>query len=748
LTCIRNLDFLTFCLNVIRFVQIFILWNFLIVSGVAGKIPDSSPLIYATRTEIPPTLDGILNETVWISAARIDSFIQREPADGQPGSEITIVYLCYDDENLYFAFDCRDSQAPDIIATEMRRDESLLNNDCIEIYLDTYHDHRTAFYFSTNPLGAKRDGIVMTELNTMAQNWDWNGVWHVATSEHENGWIAEIAIPFKTLRFRSETEMYWGLNLARFIPRKREEMFWAPIARDYGYWGKYKLSVFGHLSGLRSVQHSVRWELKPFILGGTGRDFTEFSAYENEFEIGLDAHYLLTSNLTATLTVNTDFAQVEADQEQINLTQYELFLPEKREFFLEGANTFTFGERSFSFITQPNLLFFSRRIGLSEDNEITPLLGGIKLTGKEGPFNIGFLNIVADRISYRTDDDEPVSIPQTNYTAMRISRDIFSNSSVGFIGLNKQSLEGLGYTRNFGIDANIYLAENTQMGGFLASSHKPFLTGKNFAGYLDFNHMDDFFNVFLSQSSIQENFTAEMGYLPRTGVRTTQFNAGISPRPDVFDIRQIFIFDNLSYITDQTSTLETRINLIGTFTEFENGAGFFAGYVNNYEKLSEEFEIHDGIVIPIERYIFDYYMIEYQSDRSKPIAGSLGYTSGEFFNGSLNGYMIRGYIKAGRHLTMNLDYTHDDVRLPAGNFITRILSARIVYSFSPSFFIKPFIQWNSDTQIITSNFLLNFIHRPGSDLFIVYNEELDVSGPRFHTENRTILLKFTYLFSF
>jgi len=695
-----------------------------------------------------PTIDGILNETIWQQSANTSKFIQREPNEGSEVSEKTIVYICYDKENIYFGFSCSDSNASEIIATEMRRDEYLQNNDFIEIYLDTYHDHRSAFYFATNPLGAKRDGIVVSELPGMNQNWDWNGVWEVATDwDNTGGWTAEIAIPFKTLRFTSADIMTWGLNMARYIPRKREEAFWAPISREYGYWGKYNISIFGHLEGLANIQQPTKLELKPFALTGLGKDFTESTDYTRKLQVGLDARYLLTPNLTATLTYNTDFAQVEADQEQVNLSRFELFLPEKREFFLEGANTFNFEERAYNFLSQPNKLFFSRRIGLSEDNEMIPLIGGIKLTGKEGPFNIGFLNIVSDDIQYYNDDDEYINIPKTNYSVLRIQQDIFTNSSIGIIGLNKQSLEGIGYARNFGVDANFYLTKNTQVGGFLASSHEPLITKNNYAGYADIYHTDDLFTLFASQNSIQENFNAEMGFFPRTGIRTTQLNTGISPRPEILNIRQLFLFNNFNYVTDQNSLLESRTNLTGFFSLFKNGSYLFGAYVQNYERLTEEFEIHDDVIIPESIYRFDYYMLEYQTDRSKPFAGSLLYGDGDFFNGSLRSFVFKGYLKAGGHLTMELMVDYNDAQLATGNFNTTLVGARIVYSFTPYLFIKPYIQWNSDTQKVISNVLLNFIHRPGSDLFVVYNEEFDVSQPSPVTENRTILVKMTYLFN-
>jgi hypothetical protein len=709
---------------------------------------ENPPKLYAIKGVASPDLDGKLDESFWQNAALVNRFIQREPEEGSMVSESTLVYIYYDEDNIYFGFDCRDQEAEKIIATEMRRDSYLLNNDCIEIYLDTYHDHRTAFYFSTNALGARRDGIIQAELNDQTQNWDWNGIWDVESHIDDRGWTAEVVIPFKTLRFSPGRNRTWGLNIARYIPRKREEAFWAPIKRELGFWGHYRVSAYGHLEGTDILRQPGKWEIKPFSVAGVQQDFTIENEYDTKLDIGLDFRYQLTPNITATLTINTDFAQVEADQEQVNLSRFELFFPEKREFFLEGATIFNFGERSHIPLTPASILFFSRRIGLSDDNEMIPLLGGVKITGKEGPLNIGFLNILANRASYINDDDEPVHIPRTNYSAARLNLDLFSNSSLGIIGLNKQNIDHFGYVRNLGMDGNIYLNDNTQVGGFLSKSFEPFVSDKDYAGYFDFLYMDDFFSLFFSQNSIQKNFNADMGFFPRTDIRKTQINTWISPRPDLFDIRQIFLIYDFSYITDQQGMLASRINYSGFFSLFENGSNLLALYGQNYERLTEEFEISDDIIIPEAIYRYDNILIEYQSDRSKPLAGKIRFNGGDLFHGTLIGYGADAYLKLGRHLTAELKADYNTIHLPEGTFTTTLVGARIIYSFHPDLFIKPYIQWNSDTDKIISNVLFNFHYIPGSDLYIVYNEEFDLSNPFTRTENRTVLLKFTYLFNF
>ena len=715
-----------------------------------GQEPSASsiPRAAAVRAEGPITIDARFTEEAWSNALVIDRFTQREPLEGQSASERTEVRILYDPAHLYIAIRCFDRQPDLIIATEMRRDVLLRNNDCIEIYLDTFHDHRTAFLFSTNPLGAQRDGLLTAERNMEEQNWDWNGVWENASTIDSLGWTAEIAIPLKTLRFLPEAEEPWGLNIARVIPRKREESYWSPVLRDYGFSGEYRISAYGHLQGLKGLRHPSDFFLKPYGLIGTRRSVEESPPAEGVFELGLDAKVLVTSNLTLDLSLNTDFAQVEADQEQVNLTRFELFFPEKREFFLEGAGLFRFGERTWSPFQPPSIFYFSRRIGLSEDNEPVPLLGGAKVTGKIGSLNAGFLDMVADRTRYTNDDGDDVAIPRTNYTVLRLQQDVLANSSIGLMGLNQQSLEDTSYNRGLGFDANIFVTQSLQLGGFLAKTLSPDLPGQDLAGSLDLLYTSDFFSAFLSQNSIQNNFNPEMGFFPRTGVRTSHVNAGIGPRPDVLNIRQVFLFDDFTYVTDQGGSPQTRQNNVGVYAVFQDGSNFFTLFQTNSERLTEDFEIHENVVILPGEYRFNTVLGEIRTDQSFWLSGLLNWNVGQFFDGSIRSAGVGIDLKSGSHFTSNLLYTHNRVRLSVGSFTTDLVSLRALYTFSPRMFLKAFIQWNSDGQTISANVLFNFIHTPGSDVFLVYNEEISGIGTRPVSENRALLLKYAYLFDF
>jgi len=710
------------------------------------RLNGDSLSMQAVRIQGSIRIDGSLDEACWQTGVRIHRFIQREPKEGEPSTERTDVRILYDEKNLYIGFHCWDSEPHRIVANEMRRDADLTNNDCVIVLLDTYHDHRSAFCFCTNPLGAQRDGLVMADASDDEQNWDWNGVWDNACRIDSAGWTAEIAIPFKILRFYEVETHTWGLNLARIIPRNREEAFWAPIWREYGFWGKYRIRAYGHLEGLRQLRQPSRFEWKPYILSGLEGDLSERRIYKGKLNLGLDAKVHVTSNLTADLSLNTDFAQVEADQEQVNLTRFELFFPEKRDFFLEGASIFRFGERPFSPVLPASELFFSRRIGLSEDNEPIPLLGGVKMTGKTGAFNIGFLNMLADRKVYDNDDDEHVIVPRTNFTALRIKRDILVNSSVGFIGLNKESLDDGFYNRCAGLDAQVFLTHRAQMSGFVAKTFSTGQKGKDMALYGDFYFHDDFWTLLLAQNSIQDNFNPEMGFVPRTGIRKTQINFGISPRPKIFNIRQTAIFNDFYYIATQEGELETRLNFTGVWNLFQNGASLTTLWIQNVERLTEEFEIHEDIVISPGMYRFNNFFGEFASDMSRTFSGKVNVSVGRFYDGRIIAYGLESNLKWGSRFTVNVLYNHNDVQLEAGCFQTDIVGIRLLYSFSPRLFVKTFIQCNSEKDIILGHFLLHFIHRPGSDLYLVYNEELETGMESLHSLNRVLMLKYNYLF--
>jgi len=700
--------------------------------------------IEGLRIYQPIKVNGYLDESSWSKAQFTNEFTQREPQEGQPATEQTEVRILYDDTNLYIGLVCFDSQPDRIVANEMRRDADLQNNDYFQIMIDSFHDHRNAFYFIINPLGAKRDALIRDDGSNI--NWNWDGIWIARVKRTDEGWTAEIAIPFYTLRFKKDNNQTWGINFGRHIARKREEVYWVPILRDYGFYGMYKVSACGQLVGLENLSWGKRAQLMPYFIGG-GVQEDEYDTFSRWGDIGLDLKYRLTSNLTADVTVNTDFAQVEADQEQFNLTRFNLYFPEKRGFFLEGADIFRFGERYRELEPPSTLLFFSRIIGLSEDGEEIPIIGGVRVTGKTGKYTLGFLDILTDSISYE-EDGEQVFIRRANYSVFRVKRDFLEKSTFGVMLLSKDIFDSSYYNRGAGFDFDLSFGKSLKMGGFLAKTFTSDLEGKDWAANMDFNWESDFLIAYGSYTDIGENFNAELGFITRTDIRKYRLNIGIGPRPNILNIRQVFLFNDFSYIENHAGRLESRNNLTAMFNLFQNGSYLLLGYIQNYEYLTEDFEIKENVFIPIGGYQFNQFICWFESDKTKDIAVQTQIYWGQFYNGNLFKAITRGFLKLSKNFNLEFIYDRNQFDLPVegGKFTTNIAAARIIYSFTPDLYAKAFLQWNDDEELFIANFLFRWIYKPGANIYVIYNETRKL-GAEGYIQDRALMLKISFLFN-
>ncbi|MEE9500918.1 MAG: DUF5916 domain-containing protein [Candidatus Aminicenantaceae bacterium] len=720
-----------------------ILVVFLFSSHLFSQQPEERE-VRAVRAVDSITVDGNLDDPAWQRAEVIENLTQREPQEGKPITESTEIRILYDDEYLYIGVVCNDSQPDKIVASEMRRDAPLQDNDYFEIYLDTYHDHRNATYFMTNPLGARRDALIREEGSRI--NWDWDGLWYSKTQRDERGWTIEIAIPFYTLRFKVADTQTWGVNFGRHIARKREEAYWAPIFRDLGYFGKYRISFFGNLTGLEDLKQGKRLHLMPYVIGGGIQEEDE-NSLNRSGDIGLDLKYRLTSNITADVTVNTDFAQVEADLEQFNLTRFSLFFPEKRGFFLEGADLFYVGEVSDPFEPPGMRFFYSRTIGLSEDGEEIPVLGGVRVTGKAGSYSLGILDMLTDRISY-TVDDEDVHIERMNHAVFRVKKDFLKKSTIGAMVLSRDSLDGLHYNRGAVFDFNLAFGQSFRVEGFMGKSFSPDLDGQDWAGYLDMNYNSDLLSGRMVYTDIGENFNSEMGYVPRVDMRNFRANFGIGPRPKILNLRQSFFFVDLIYIENHSRQLESRSQSLGIFNIFQNGSNLYLGYVQSYEYLEESFEIREDVFIPEGIHRFNYLDGLFSSDRSRRLSIRATTYLGEFYNGYLYRINASGFVKLSKHLNIEFiyDYNNFDLPVEGGKFSSNIAATRIIYSFTPDLYAKAYLQYNDDEDVFSSNFLIRWIYKPGANIYFIYNETREVGNQRY-LQDRVVMIKMTFLFN-
>ena len=698
--------------------------------------------VEAYRTYGTIEIDGDLSEPEWRKVKPVDRFVQIEPYEGSPASQPMDVRILYDDSYIYFGFTCFDSDISKLVANEMRRDaRDIHENDNVFILLDTYNDRRSGFFFRINSLGAMQDSKVINGGDSM--NRDWDIVWECRTKINKNNWVLEVSIPFSQLRFEKQEHMVWGINLGREIARNKEEAIWSPVSKSYGGMAKYRTANLARLTGLTGIVPSRNLEISPYISPGLTKNDNDTNRV---LDSGLDLKYGVTPNLTADFTYNTDFAQVEADQEEVNLTRFDLFFPEKRPFFLEGAGLFDFGIPRASFRRPPPLLlFYSRRIGIEEGNAI-PITAGAKITGKTGPYGIGVLNVLTNEFSNPEDE---IDIPSANYTVTRVKRDVLDQSSVGLIVVNKQESDR--YNRSGGLDFLYRPNENLNVQGMWArtfdekdmGSMETDASNQENAWSVGSRWRNDLFRLEGLYVDVGENFNPEVGFIRQQGIRRIRSEMRYTPWPRKFGVRRVWIGPEIDCILDQDNQLQTRDMTFLSWFEFESGGWVNFRTKHTLEHLEEEEEIR-GIVIPAGKYSFSSFRTMIESDESKMISGRIGANFGGFWDGSRRGFDLGISFKPNGHLSFQSGYEFNQVELGAESFDASVLSARLSYSISTTLFAKVFTQWNNNDDIISTNFLLNYIYRPGSDFYFVFNQINENVGTSNSMSESTFIVKMTY----
>ncbi len=718
-------------------------------SGTAEGLSLHHRSMPAVRVSKGPRIDGVLDDTVWQEVEFEGDFIQRFPVTGAVPTEKTEIAIIYDDKNLYVGARMYDSDPDRIRITEMRRDERLFNDDRFEMVLDTFRDRQSGYNFIINPAGSRIDAFIREDGRI--RNRDWDGVWVAKTSIDESGWYLEVALPWHSLRFREGDNIVWGANFVRTIMRKNEVDYWRFVPLYAGREGQERISEGGDITGFDGLEMGGNFDFKPFVTGGLQRD----DFVENDLgEFGIDLKKSITSTLTADFTYNTDFAQVEADQEQVNLTRFNLFFPEKREFFLEDAGTFAFGQgvggRNPLIGRAANIqLFHSRTIGLSDGNPV-PILGGARLIGRAGDYSLGIMSLQTDDIFITSDSTD---VREANLSAFRLKRDIFSRSSVGVMLLNKEERNG-GYNRSIGFDSNFNVNEKFSFFLVGAGTFSPGKEGKrnNLAGNTGFRFQSDLLQYNLSFLNIDKDFNPEMGFVRRKDIRFTEGGVTISPRfNQIPAIRQVFFTANGNYQTNRHNRVLNR-EATGTLRiDFENTTNISFTVEREFEYLDEDFDIRPELVIPRGQYTSTQYWGIFQSDRTKAVSGTVNFNGGDFFTGTSYGGGVSTTIRAHQRVFASAGYDYNEIDLPNGQFHTNFLSARLSYAFSTYFFIKGFFQWVDDALLfdernqISQNIILRYTYRLGSDLYLVYNQENLLGSGNDVTTNRTLLAKFTFL---
>jgi uncharacterized protein DUF5916/cellulose/xylan binding protein with CBM9 domain len=722
----------------------------------------STRRLIATRTTAPITVDGVLDEPAWHDAMVATDFVQSEPREHEPATEPAEVRVLYDEVNLYIGAFLHDSDPKGIIVGDLKKDFDSQGGDAFEVIVDTFRDERNGYWFATNAMGAKWDAQMVNEGREV--NADWDGVWQVRTRITEQGWYAELAIPFSTLKFKNVSEQVWGLNFLRRLRRRNEESYWAPVPRIYRL---SRVSVAGTLEGFQARPRDAGLRVKPYALASGSR--VGVGGLKHDQQFGLDAKYAVTNGATLDITVNTDFSQVESDEQQVNLTRVSLFFPEKREFFLENSGVFQFGagdERAQSSAsgraaTQGTstisnsrynevaqtvndvILFFSRRIGLADSGDTIPLAAGTRLTGRTRGFNIGILNI---------QQRDGVSTPATNFSALRVRGSIFANSDVGVAFLNKQATGD--DNRVVGADANFrffrYLNINSYTARTFSDAGRVPSGDNQTATRLGFNYAGPFWNVRSSYLAIGDGFNDEMGFVPRVGVKKVDgyLAAHVRPKAPSRWLREFNPHVEWHNIDRWNGDLDSRYLDYHAIIRFQDGSTMEPGINLNVENIVAPFVVNRkrAVVLPPGRYSFNESFVWFTPNAAARIGLSGRVGVGEFYNGQSQSYRIGAAIRESEHLNVAASVTRTLVDLPAGAFATTLMTSRVNVNFSTRMFLNSLLQYNTDAQQWSANIRFNIIHRPLSDLFLVYNEQRDTrSGDLL---NRGIIGKMTYMMRF
>jgi hypothetical protein len=714
---------------------------------VVTRDPGGRATLRAVRLLDPLSIDGRLEERIYQDSPSVSGFLQQEPKEGESETEKTEVWVFFDDANVYFSARLWDSEPERMVANEMRRDNrGIFNNENFAVILDTFYDRRNGFFFQTNPLGALWDGQVTDEQNT---NSDWNTVWHVKSGRFPEGWTVEMAIPFKSLRYRDGRTQIWGVNFRRIVKWKNEWDYLTPIAAAFGRDGMQRLSSAATLVGIETPERSMNLELKPYATGEVITDRTLEPPLENDLDsdFGFDAKYGLTKSLTFDFTYHTDFAQVEDDEAQVNLTRFDLFFPEKREFFLEGQGIFNFASPEYDPYEGSNdtpILFFSRRIGLYEEEEV-PILAGGRLTGRAGPFTVGALSISTDELG-------PLGVPRTNFSVVRVKRDVLRRSNIGFIGTYRsENLDGTGANAAAGLDASFNFYENLNVSAYYAKTGTPGRSGddESYRGAVQYE--GDRYGFAAEHLLVAPNFNPEIGFVLREDIRKSSVGARFSPRPESVEtvVRKFDIEGVYNLYETTAGELETETFEVELRTHFQNSDMANAGYVRSKEVLFEPFEIVEGIFIPVGAYEFDRYRTSYWFGRQRPVSGWLGLDFGGFFGGSRTEIGYWGRVDFGSRFSLEPNIAINWVDLPSDTFTTELVAVRATYNLSPRSFVGALVQYNSEDDSLSTNVRFRWEYQPGSDLFLVYSDgRNDFSRGAPLLESQSFVVKFTRLFRF
>lgn len=707
--------------------------------------PASPPVMQAFRLQVTPQLDGqVSDDPAWKDVTPVSDFWQVRPNEGQPASQRTEVYVGFTDDSLYIGVVCFDDEPLEIITSDSRRDSSLDDTDSFRVILDSFQDKQNGFVFGTNPAGVEFDGQVIKQATDIfgsgggGFNRNWDTSWRVATSESGVGWSAEFEIPFRSLRYGSESVQTWGINFQRNIRRNNEVVYWSPLSRQHDL---YRVADAGTIESLE-VPGQRNLKITPYLLGQASRggDLPPGTQYDEEF--GFDIKYSLTPSLTLDATYNTDFAQVEADDQQVNLNRFSLFFPEKRPFFLENAGQFAVGDGG------EVEMFFSRRIGISEDGDPIPIDAGLRLSGRVGnATNIGLL--------YMSTEAVPGVAPGNDFAVARVNQELANRSSIGAMFVSRNGDGSFltpgsdDYNRTYAIDGRWGIGEFLDVDAWAAKTETPGFTGSDDAFSISANYSSAKWTNILAYTQVGEDFNPEVGFLERNNYR--KYNGLVFRRirpDDLWGLHEIRPHASYRGYWDFDGFQETGFLHLDSHWEWESGLEIHTGYNFTHEGVKEEFDIIDGVPVEPGTYKNGEAQLVFRTDEAAPLSFRFRAVIGGFFGGDRTSLEPTIVYRAGETFSTEFSWDYNDIELPVanGDFEINLARLRVSYSFTPKILLQALIQYDDVEDTTATNLRFSWLQSANAGLFIVYNEvdERGINAPP--DAGREIIIKYSRIF--
>jgi len=701
------------------------------------------PVTEAFELKSAPKIDGdVANDSVWKNVIPTSGFTQVQPNLGEPASQKTEVYMGYTADALYIGLIAYDENPENIIVSNSRRDAGLDDTDSFRVVIDGLLDRQNGFVFGTNPAGQEYDGQVIKEggggssqfgSGAGAFNKEWNGSWEVTTKLRDFGWTAEFEIPFSTLRYGKGEDQQWGINFQRNIRYNNEVSFWAPLAQQRKI---HRVSAAGTLKGIKAPSQR-NLQITPYFLGTSSRGGSLTSSDTNQ-EVGVDLKYSITPSLTLDATINTDFAQVEVDEQVVNLDRFSIKLPEKRPFFLENAGQFSVGNASEA------ELFFSRKIGITDGNQV-PIDGGVRLSGKvNDKTNIGLLHMSVDGIAG--------SVASNKYTVARVNQEFGTRSTIGALVVDRSgdgTVTGSSSTdqnQTYSVDGQWGYNDDLLFSGWVARTETPGVTDKDGGFSVKMNYDSGEWAARANYTEIEENFNPEVGFISRKDYKKEQYYIMRRYRPaDLYGLLEVRPHIMLMNYNDFSGFKETGFDHYDIHWEFKNGYRIDTGMNVTTQGVKEAFDIVDGVTIQPGTYDHKEAQIVFLTNRAAPLSFSIRNYIGGRFGGDRKSIQPTVRYRFGEKFTSEFSVKHNNYDLPVGNFVTNLTALRLSYSFNPKMLLQALLQYNSGNDTLSTNLRFSWLQTATSGLYVIYNE-FDDSSIGALPKGKEFSIKYSYMF--